>query len=80
MNHLKNGQAKLLLYYGYEEDSVNGDSLFRLHDEFEKKLSEKEIPLENVIYSDANILLNEESDITDIKMVVSNYCTYTFYR
>ena len=80
LNHLKNGQAKLLLYYGYEEDSVNGDSLFRLHDEFVKKLSEKEIPLENVIYSDANILLNEESDITDIKMVVSNYCTNTFYR
>ena len=68
------------MYYGYEEDSIHGDSLFRLYDEFVKKLSEKKIPLKNVIYSDANVLLNEESDINDIKMVVSNYCTNTVDR
>jgi hypothetical protein len=80
LNHFRSGQAKLLLYYGYEEDSIQGDSLFRLHDEFVKKLLEKEIPLKNVIYSDANILLNEESNIDDIKLVVSNYCTNTVDR
>ena len=63
LNHIRNNQAKLLVYYGYEEDSIHGDSLFRLYDEFVKKLSEKKIPLKNVIYSDANVLLNEESDI-----------------
>jgi hypothetical protein len=68
------------MYYGYEEDSIHGDSLFRLYDEFVKKLLQKEIPLKNVIYSDANVLLNEESDIKDIKLVVSNYCTNTVDR
>tara|TARA_Y100001963_G_C6782531_1_gene450789 strand:- start:2095 stop:3450 length:1356 start_codon:yes stop_codon:yes gene_type:complete len=80
LNHLRNNQAKLLVYYGYEEDSIHGDSLFRLYNDFKRKLSEKEIPLENVIYSDANILLNEESNINDIKMVVSNYCANTVGR
>ncbi len=80
LEHLRNNQAKLLVYYGYEEDSIHGDSLFRLYDEFVKKLLKKEIPLKNVIYSDANVLLNEESDINDIKMVVSNYCTNTVDR
>lgn len=80
LNHFRNNQAKLLLYYGYEEDSIHGDSLFRLHDDFVKKLLDKGIPLKNVIYSDANILLNEKSDINDIKMVVSYYCTNTVAR
>ena len=80
LNHFRNNQAKLLLYYGYEEDSIHGDSLFRLHDDFVKKLLDKGIPLKSVIYSDANILLNEKSDINDIKMVVSNYCTNTVNR
>jgi hypothetical protein len=77
---IKSGQAKLLLWYGYEEQSINSDSLFRLYSNFKDKLSEKEIPIENVIYSDANILLKNESDIDDIKLVVCNYCTNTFYR
>ena len=64
---IKSGQAKLLLWHGYEEQSINGDSLFRLYSNFKDKLSEKEIPIENVIYSDANILLKNESDIDDIK-------------
>ncbi len=59
LNHLRNNQAKLLVYFGYEEESVHGDSLFRFYDEFVVKLLIKNIPLENVIYSDANILLNE---------------------
>ena len=80
LDHLRQGQAKLLVYYGYEEDSIHGDSLFRLYGEFTKKLLEKKIPKENVIYSDANVILNEESDIDDIKMVVSNYCTNTVDR
>jgi len=80
LSHFRSGQAKLLIYYGYEEDSIDGDSLFRLHPDLLRKLSEKEIPIESVMYSDANILLHTESDIKDIKMIVSNYCTNTFYR
>jgi hypothetical protein len=80
LSHFRSGQAKLLIYYGYEEDSIDGDSLFRLHSDLLRKLSEKEIPIESVMYSDANILLHTESDIKDIKMVISNYCTNTFYR
>jgi hypothetical protein len=80
LNHLRNNQAKLLVYYGYEEESIHGDSLFRLYDDFKMNLLEKEIPLKNVIYSDANVLLNEESNINDIKMIVSNYCANTVGR
>jgi hypothetical protein len=80
LSHFRSGQAKLLIYYGYEEDSIHGDSLFRLRPKLLKKLSKKNIPKESVIYSDANILLHTESNIKDIKMVVSNYCTNTFYR
>ena len=78
--HFRNNQAKLLIYYGYEEDSIHGDSLFRLYNDLLKKLLEKNIPIKNVIYSDANVLLNEESNIDDIKLVVSNYCTNTVNR
>ena len=31
--HFRNNQAKLLIYYGYEEDSIHGDSLFRLYND-----------------------------------------------
>ena len=48
-----------IIFNGYEEDSIHGDSLFRLYGEFTKKLLEKKIPKENVIYSDANVILNE---------------------
>ena len=40
---IKKGQAKLLLWHGYEEESIHSDSLFRLHSNFKDKLSEKEI-------------------------------------
>jgi|TARA_B100000315_G_scaffold260675_1_gene323917 hypothetical protein len=80
LNHFRINQAKLLIYYGYEEDSIHGDSLFRLYNDLLKKLLEKNIPIKNVIYSDANILLNEESNIDNIKLVVSNYCTNTVDR
>jgi len=80
LNHFRINQAKLLIYYGYEEDSIHGDSLFRLYNDLLKKLLEKNIPIKNVIYSDANILLNKESNIDNIKLVVSNYCTNTVDR
>jgi hypothetical protein len=80
LDDIKSGLAKLLVYYGYEENDINGDSLFRFHDDFVRKLNDKKVPLENVIYSDGNIILHQESDIDDIKMVVSNYCLNSFYR
>jgi hypothetical protein len=79
LGHIQTGQAKLLIYYGYEGHSkYNGDCLLAHYDEFELKLLDKKISLDNVIYSDANTLL--ESSVGKIKFILSNYCVNTVNR
>jgi len=80
ISNIQNGQAKLLIFYGYEGDSINGDSIMSQYDEVKNKLIEKKIPIENVIYSDSNVILEEQSDIKDIKLISVNYCPNTYFR
>jgi|19_taG_2_1085344.scaffolds.fasta_scaffold02521_4 hypothetical protein len=80
LTHIRNGQAKLLLFYGYEGDSISGDSIMVHEDEVKEKLKGKNIPLKNVIYSDSNVILKEQSEIKDIKLIPVNYCPNTYYR
>jgi len=80
LKDIRENRAKLLVYYGNEEEDKNGDSLFRLYEEFKNKLLEKRIPTENVIYCDANILLKTEFDISDINLIAVNYCTNSVSR
>jgi hypothetical protein len=80
INHFRSGQAKLLIYFGYEGDSVRGDSIMSDYDRVKIALLRKEIPLKNVIYCDSNVILKKQCDIKDIKLIPSNYCTNTYYR
>tara|TARA_Y100000310_G_scaffold146525_1_gene145852 strand:+ start:2479 stop:3687 length:1209 start_codon:yes stop_codon:yes gene_type:complete len=79
LNDIQMGVTKLLVYQPYEGNNIHQDSLFAVYDVFKQELVRKKIPVENVIYSDANVLLNEESNINDIKLVVVNHCANTVH-
>ena len=73
-----NNKAKILLNYGYEmHDKKQKDTILYLHDFLIEKLKEKNIPIDNVYYTDGNYNLDDLE--LDIKTFSQNYTANCFY-
>ncbi len=82
LEHIKTGQAKLFVDYGFEQpsrytDGILNEKLLRI---FESKLKIKNIPFQNVIYCDQNILLENSKIDSKINLITKMYNINTMYR
>jgi hypothetical protein len=78
LEKVRNNKAKILLNYGFEEyDIIQRDTILYFNNFLVKKLNEKNIPIENVCYTDANYRLDYEINL-DIKSFSQNYTANCF--
>ncbi len=78
LEKIKENKAKILLNYGFEEyDIKQRDTILYFHDFLVSRLEEKDIPIENVYYTDANY--NLDGLELDIKTFSHNYTANCFY-
>ena len=78
LEKVRNNKAKILLNYGFEEyDIIQRDTILYFNNFLVKKLNEKNIPIENVCYTDSNYRLDYEINL-DIKSFSQNYTANCF--
>jgi len=78
LEKVRENKAKILLNYGFEEyDIKQKDTILYFHDFLVDKIKEKNIPIKNVYYTDANY--NLEGLDLDIKTFSHNYTANCFY-
>lgn len=78
LEKIRNNKAKILLNYGFEEyDIGQRDTILYFNDFLVNKLNEKNIPIENVCYTDANYKLDYNTNL-DIKSFSQNYTANCF--
>jgi len=78
LEKVRENKAKILLNYGFEGyDIKSKDTILYFHDFLVDKIKEKNIPIKNVYYTDANYKLDGLE--LDIKTFSQNYTANCFY-
>tara|TARA_R110000796_G_scaffold130626_1_gene246284 strand:- start:75 stop:1286 length:1212 start_codon:yes stop_codon:yes gene_type:complete len=78
LEKVRNNKAKILLNYGFEEyDIKQRDTILYFNDFLVDRLNEKNIPIDNVYYTDSNYSLDYTN--LDIESFSQNYTANCFY-